>query len=87
MVYVPHGLHTRVPLLAVGENEMVFMRMGRNDMRKAFRLILALAVMLSGVSFSACRQQKPRSRQRQSEAKYQRYKKECPPGHSFLRIT
>ena len=46
---------------------MVFMRMGRNDMRKAFRLILALAVMLSGVSFSACRQQKPRSKRRQSE--------------------
>lgn len=37
-------------------------------MRKAFRLILALAVMLSGVSFSACRQrQRPRSKRRQSE--------------------
>ena len=68
MVYVPHGLHTRVPLLAVGENGMVFMRMGRNDMRKAFRLILALAVMLSGVSFSACRQrQKTRLKRRQSK--------------------
>lgn len=36
-------------------------------MRKAFRLILALAVMLSGVSFSACRQQSPRSKRRQSK--------------------
>lgn len=37
-------------------------------MRKAFRLILALAVMLSGVSFSACRQrQKTRLKRRQSK--------------------
>ncbi len=36
-------------------------------MRKAFRLILALAVILSGVSFSACRQQRPRSKRRQSK--------------------
>lgn len=36
-------------------------------MGKAFRLILALAVMLSGVSFSACLQQRPRSKRRQSE--------------------
>lgn len=34
---------------------MVFMRMGRNDMRKAFRLILALAVMLTVVlSLGVC---------------------------------
>ena len=46
---------------------MVFMKIGRNDMRKAFRLILALAVMLSGVSFNACRQQRPRSKRRQSK--------------------
>lgn len=48
-------MHTYVPLPAGGKNGMVFMRIGRNDMRKAFRLILALAVMLTVVlSLGVC---------------------------------